>query len=373
MTGQFRVAVLIGLIALAGCTGGPWATETTDHPDDGELPPGVTDGQVTNASALLEANEAALREAGFAANVSHAADSDEPARYEIVATAGFTQYALDGDQPGSSGSVEMHLWTNESHRVSMYESGGETRYQATERGTEPFSGLEMIEHAIRAGNFTVANETTANGYTVLTAEEFAPNTNGAQRFPDAEAFDARGVVDDAGRIHEFTVTIDRAASNAEAYTFELRETGVDSIDRPAWLEEVPPGAFISPQVSIDVQNESVLTVENTGTDAVPANATLELSMNDTTYRAVFDQPLESGDKRYAALAATDDTLQFHTEGPTDSEVQSLSSPISVTIATENGVTLHSSGMGWDSASASEPGSSGSSSEVSGHGGSRASE
>lgn len=362
MTDRSLVVLLAVSLALAGCTAAPTTSPEGNDPGEsamGGTPPGVTDGELTNASALMDAHETSLNESGFAATVTHSLNGSEVASYDVVATAGLGQYALSGTQTGGGSTVEVGLWANETHRLVRYQSGGEARYHAAQRGADSFNPITQAGPYIRVGNFSV-NGTTDDGYTVLTSDELAPNATDDYRFEDATAVSGRAVVDETGRVHELTVTVEQP-HGSETYSFELQRTNVTSVDRPAWLDDVPSGAFLSPELTVDVEDESMLSIRNEGGDAVPAKATLTLTMNDETYRATFEEPLEPGEVRYAAIAADDGTLQLTAEHPAANEIESLTSPISVSIETEGGVSLYSAGMGWDSSSASDETSGGSSS------------
>lgn len=349
------VGLLAVSLALAGCTAGPLAPLDDNQPGENTTngtPPGVTNGQLTNASALVHAHETSLDDTGFVASVTQSANRGGTVSYDVVASAGRSRYTLSGNQSADDNTTrEMRIWANESHRVGVSQSGGESRYHAARRGTDSFDPLEAVGVYLAAGTFTVANETTEEGYTVLTADDVGPPAADDGRFRDAESFSGRAVVDETGRVHELAVTVERPRGE-ETYTFVLQRTGVASVERPAWVDDVPAGVFLAPQLTIDVRDGTVLAVQNEGDDAVPTNATLTLTTDNTTYRATFDAPLEPGEVQYAAITTDDDTLRLTSDRPASSDVTTLTSPVSVTIETASGVTLHSGGMGWDSASGS---------------------
>lgn len=358
-------ALLVLTVALAGCIAGP-GTPGTNDPADGDAggsPPGVTDGRLANASALVQAHETALADEGFAATVTRSVDGNETGRYDVLAAAGLTTYVLSGTRSaGSDGSVAVRLWANESRRIVRYRAGNETRYNAARRETASLGLLESVGGFLRAGAFTVANETAAENRTVLTADDFSPSATDNGRFGDAESFSGRAVVDETGLVHELTATVG-GETGTETYTFDLRRTGVSSVDRPAWLSEIPAGATIVPDLSVSVREETILVVRNEVGDAVPANATISLTTNGTTYHATFTAPIEPGEVRYATIAPGGGSLRLTAQQPTAGDTVALRSPVSVTIETAGGVTLHSVSMGWGSESASESGGGGESSEA----------
>lgn len=373
MTSRSLTVLLVIVLALAGCTAGPGTPTDDGQPAENAAtgtPQGVVDGQLANASALVEAHETALAESGFAATVTYAENGSEVGSYDLVAAPDLTTYTAAGTRStGEDSTVETHLWANETHRFVMYRSGDERSYHARLRGSESLDPIESVGSYLHAGDFTVADEPTAEGYTVLTADGLDPSGDEHGRLLDAESFSGRAVVDEAGRVRNLSVTVERERGS-ETFAFELRRTDVERVDRPDWLSEIPDGATISPQLSVDVRDETALVVRNEAGDAVPPNATLTLTTNDTTYRTTFDAPLGSGERRFAYISANDGELLLATEEPAAADAMELTSPISVTIETAGGVQLYSAGMGWGSASASESdGESGASSGSESDGGS----
>lgn len=363
MSRRTLAVLLVALLALAGCTAAPGApTETTEPADSstpadtpaGETPPGVADGRLANASALVQAHETALAERGFAASVTRSVNGTDVASYDVVAAPGLATYTLGGTRTaGDAGTTAVSLWANESIRLVKYTSDGESRYQATKPEAEHASPypLGSVARHLRAGDFTVAEESTAEGETVLVADDVVPDAGEAGRFADAESFEGRAVVDASGRVRSLNVTV-AGSRDTVSITFELRRTAVESVDRPAWVQDIPADAMVTPQLAVDVRDGRVLTVRNEAGDPVPANATIVVTTNDTTYSAAFDAPLPPGEGRYAAIAASDGTLRLSADEPDAADVVALESPVSVTVETEGGVTLLSVGMGWGSESAS---------------------
>lgn len=360
MTRRSLILLLVATLALAGCTAGPGTpTSTADgQPAEGAAtgaPPGVDDGRLANASALLEAHESALAETGFAATVTRSVNGSRASRYRVVAAADLATYRLSGSNARPDGSsVETRLWANETTRFVRYESGGETRYRTATRQDDSVNLLYSVGEYLRAGNFTVANGTATDGRTVLVADGYEPLVEGRGPFDGVESFAARAVVDADGRIHALNASVERAAGS-ETYNFTLDRTGVASVDRPDWVSGIPESATLSPKLSVDVRESRVLAVRNEGGDAVPAGATLSLTTDGTTYAATLDEPLEPGEVRYAAISADDGSFGLTAERPAATDVVELSSPVEVRIETADGVSLYSAGMAWGSGSATESG------------------
>ncbi|MEF8783054.1 MAG: hypothetical protein V5A39_09555 [Haloarculaceae archaeon] len=103
---------------------------------------------------------------------------------------------------------------------------------------------------------------------------------------------------------------------------------------------------------MNVENSSYLVVRNEGDDPVPRNATISITTNGTTETATFETALETGNTRFAYVDAIEGQLMVTSDRPSAGAVESVTSPVSVTITTEDNVTLHSGGMAWESESAS---------------------
>jgi hypothetical protein len=357
-----RALVLVGIVTvlLAGCLGGP----TTSTPGNastaspGDRPatvsvddvPGVSNGSLTNASALARANEAALGETGGELAVSKSGAS-EAATVRLRLAAGFSTYSLTGSYGGEGQTVDVAMWTNESARYVRMQSHGDVRYQSVERTEELPGSLRQIEGLLASGDFTVANESAGDGRLVLTADEYVDPADGHTPFSEVSAFDGRLVVDESGQIHNLTVSaVDRRES--VSYGFALRETGVDTVPQPDWFAEMPRSATLDANVDVAVENESYLVVRHRSGDAVPAESTLTVTSNGTTRNATFGSALGQDDVRYAYVDASDGDLRLVADPPASEAVSPLTSPVSVALTTPDGVTLHSGGMAWESGTVS---------------------
>ncbi|WP_246989427.1 hypothetical protein [Halorientalis marina] len=399
MTRRALVLVLLAAVVLAGCMGGlgtetdpsteatdsngtaTVSSETTRGVSDGSSPteptdgnetatvssesiPGVSDGTLTNATALARANEASLTETGGAVRIRRQS-SAEQSTFDLVVGAGLTTYQLTGSRSASDDAVDFDLWSNDTTRVIRTRADGEYNYRTNDRRDDRLSVLSGVEEYLAAGNFTVANESTGNGTVVLTADTFVTPADSYGPLTDVGSLDGRLVVSESGLIRSFTVA---AATEREtgSYSYTLLRTGVDRVDKPDWFDDVPAGATLQMQLDVNVENSSYLVVRNGGGDHVPSNTTISVTSNNTTTTATLDTSLMAGDTRYAYIDAATGTLQVTADRPTAGTVDSVTSPISVSLTTEDGASLYSAGMAWssESAAASGNGSSGGSSSES---------
>lgn len=373
MTRRAFVLLALATVVLAGCLGGPGTTTTAEPTDDSDTTdvssdevPGVTGGSLANATALADANEAALTADGGAVRVSRSGATGS-ATARLVVGADLATYRLTSSRPVDAGrTVDVDLWSNETTRVVRMAANGDVNYRLADRHDDQLTLLHGVEDYLAAGNFTVANESTGNGTVVFTADEFVPPADGHGPLTDVDSFSGRLVVDGAGLIHDLSVS---ATTGGETltYRYELLRTGVDRAAKPDWFDDVPTSATLQPQLSVDVEDDSYLVVRNEGGDHVPRNATVSVTSNNTTATATLDAELEAGDTRYAYVDATTGELRLTADQPAAETVDPVTSPVSVSITTDDGVSLYSASMGWatETASASESGSSGGSSSASG--------
>jgi len=366
MTGRWLAVALLATVVVAGCLGGPAESnpnvtprETPSPGEENEVSagtvPGVSNGTVANATALARANEAWLAESGGEVTITQSAGEGQ-AQYRVRIGSSFSTYGLSGSLPEGARPTSYEIWSNESTRYIRLETADDVRYRVTERERTRPNSLAEVERYLRAGAFTVAGASTGNGTVVLTAE--APTTQGDESGHSGglSAVSGRLVVGASGQIYELNASAKRDGQPI-TYQYELDGTGLDRVARPAWFDEVPASATLHPDLEINPVNGSVLAIRNVGEDPVPHRSTIAVSMDEVNGTASFETELAGGDTRYAYFDAADGTLQLSAGRPESGVVDPLTSPVSVTIATDDGVTLLSMGMGWGSETASSEGSS----------------
>ena len=322
--------------------------------------PGVTNGTLANASALVEANRKAVTTDGAVLQVNQsAARMDIDAR--LVVGADFSTYRLSGSGTVNDESTTIDQWSNATVQFVRTSSGGETNYRVLGGHEERLTLLSSVGEFLSAGEFEVANETAGDGAVVLTADNVS---DARTSMAGPERFDGRLVVSESGRIRNLSVTLTQAGEQV-SYSYELRQTGVESVPRPDWIDDVPPGATVQAQLSVDVTEGSYLALEHAGGDTVPSATTVRVESDGTTGTVALDSSLSAGETRYVFFDAASQGLRATAERPEPETVSAVSSPVSVRIVTGDGAVLHSSSMAWGSESASgSAGDSGGSSEAS---------
>jgi len=352
MTRKPLVLLVLVSVAIAGCSGVQSPTTPTAEPadDSPDEIPGVSNGTVTNATALATANGAGIVDDGAAIRITQTA-SDREARVSLaVAADGTAEFSRTASADGNESTRTRYA--NDTATYVRTDTDGETSYRVLERTVRPLGGVNSsLESVLAAGDFTVANESTDSATVVVTADEFSGSLD-SHILDGATPRDARLVLTRDGAVRNLTVTGQRDGQTV-TYTYERDRAAVDTVPAPDWLADVPPTADLQADLSTTVEDDSVLRVEHGGGDAVPANTTLQVTANNTGGTVTFDAPLDAGDTRYAYFAAANGSLVVTDDRPAADATAPVDSPASVTISTADGVTLLSVGMGWGSESASE--------------------
>jgi hypothetical protein len=350
------VLALVTALAVAGCAGGLTGETGPSDPTDvspGAVP-GVTNGTLSNASALVEANRNAVTTDGAVLQVNQSSPRSTIST-RLVVGANLSTYRLSGTgSVGDGQPTSIDQWSNETTRFVRTASDTETNYRVVEGHGDRLTILASVERLLSTGEFQVANETAGDGV-VLTADSVSET--GAPTV-DAESFDGRLVVSESGQIQSASAAVTQGGETVTA-SYELRQAGVESVPRPDWIDDVPPGATIQAQLSADVTADSYLTLTHSGGDTVPAATTVRVESNGTTDTVSLDSSLSAGDTRYIYFEASSQALRVTADRPEQSSVSPLTSPVSVQVTTEGGVTLHSGSMAWGSESVSEGSSGGS--------------
>ena len=195
----------------------PTAADTPERAS----PPGVADSRLENATALLTAHAAALRETGYRLDVLRT-----ETQTSYVAESGYDAYRV---LPGPT-NPNPAVWANESVTLARETRGNETVYNRPPRpwpSPDRMTGSEALRTLLEAVEYT-ANGTAPCGdrtCTVLRAE-------GSGQF---ENVSARALVHESGVVHQFhaNYTVDGEAGE---FHLVLTARGNVSVSRPPWVE-----------------------------------------------------------------------------------------------------------------------------------------
>ncbi|MFD1513750.1 hypothetical protein [Halomarina rubra] len=396
MTRRLVPVLLAALVLLSGCTGvfdtGTTADETTTpeelDPAEADLPPGVNESGVENASSLAAAHNETLLAEGYVLNSSSTTNSstfgNRTTTAQWVVGPSADRFTFDArtsvhtppSYDGPAGDYRQRLWGGDSV-VTRIDRGNETTYNNVEALASRLgvAQSQTFERYLDIGAYDVERVVTDGEHTFTTLAATEPRD-------DAEfngTFEARFVVDERGVVHEVDVHTDQRMGDYEQrIEYRLVELGA-SPERPDWVSEVPDVAFENVSVDADVNTHGdggstpYLTVTNEGPDTLPAGAELNVTTNEPdsdepareeTLNAVLrtGAPLDPGESVYVYRSG--DTLELTRDEATAKSGDGLRSSVSVAVSAD-GVSFGSFGMGWSSSSASESASSGTSGSASG--------
>ena len=336
----FTLLLAATLVLAGGVSAGGLAQETTTDGDATEtpidestnLPPGVTEDGVSNATALLEAHQDALAATGYEfesrSNYSMGGVATVSEQSGTVAKA-FFPYVSHADATVERGNqtVEYDLdqWGNESLTLVRIQTENRTQYQKLfyEEGGErspslgsggPFvnrsdveasvSGTGLIASALAMSNFTVESVETVDGHTLTTLRAEEVNESGGFGTANVSQFDGTLVVDERGLVREVNVSMafesGFGGENRLAYHFEIVRTGPVVVQRPAWTDEALESS--SARISIDSE-ETYFTVTNRGGDRLPNGTEIQVSHGDVNTTLTLEQSLRPGETAYVYFPA----------------------------------------------------------------------
>lgn len=243
-------------MVLSGCIGGfgtePTSTSTPASqpldPGAADLPPGVSESGVENASALVAAHSQTLRAGGFVLNGTFVRDppnaGNQTRRYHTVVgpdarefrtDVRTVRYATDAADSAVRQRTRTRVWANATTMLRQTTIDNQTAASRIE-GLPPSLSLTrapQYESYLTIGEFTVERVVARDGhaFTTLVATETRDG------FGENVTLDARFVVDERGVVHEATVTIDGGPdSKTDHAEYRVVRLGA-SPQRPDWVTD----------------------------------------------------------------------------------------------------------------------------------------
>lgn len=239
----FAAVGLCLMLLLSGCSLLPGGADAADAP-------GVEDGKLTDADALLEAHVTTLTESGYSHEVAvnqtrtNAGERIEDTQRQRMRVApGATEYERQLIYGGGVSS-RVVAWGNGSVEYLRIERGEDVQYRrSSPESPDVMTGARIIEPHLSAP-FEVVDTGTDDGRTLVTLEATG-RPDDELAFPSAAenvgAYDARLVVDTEGRIHRLEASAEYELDGEPAdydLTYELTSTGDQDVSRPGWVESV---------------------------------------------------------------------------------------------------------------------------------------
>lgn len=259
------IAVLLGtLVLLAGCGALPLG------PDSGpSLPPGFSEDDVRNASALASAHREILRDQ------SHTVEVTETIRYENGSLRGSKRatYRVDPEsgiatavvEPKVSGGLFAPPFLPSAHTLEFYRNGTTVLARVTNDTTSkriPVQGAEaslrspkMVPTLLTAMDLQYNGTVVRDGETLYRLEATAPEDEAlvaktvlsGRRYDELRTVTFRALVTDDGLVRKYTV--EYAVLKTDGYklpeteeghvirgkrTVTFESVGDTTVDRPAW-------------------------------------------------------------------------------------------------------------------------------------------
>jgi hypothetical protein len=384
---RWLTLLVVGAVLLAGCSfdaGGPTSPTatptTTGTPTDtptatpsptpsptatptstptptpavpgAQLAPGITDDGIENPVALLSAHQRELLAEGFVVEqrVSSTYNGTPSNRLVLTTTVGpggevaFQNATSTGsDFEGEERVITSQVWLNQTTMLSYRVEAGEPSYEVRDRTYPPewfvwFGSLQR-DIQLAADEYEVTGVERVDGVRVVTLEASVDRVanDGVDDTTALLRVDERGVV----RHAETNVTYEEGTTYRTVY--DVVELGVAPPAPPAWADDIPPSASLQLELDVFEFDERSVELVHLHGDRVPANSTVTLTTNGTTYETTLDEPFGDGARSFWVDA--DDTLRVTATPPEEGTFQSLGREVTVTVRAPDGLRLFELSVG----------------------------
>jgi hypothetical protein len=247
--------VLAALLVLSGCgaLGGstPTGTPTPTAEGAADAVPGVSDGRLTDAGALLDAHQAALVGTGFETDFRVNATEqfrgevyDATRRQRTLVEPGAEEYVFRTTQ---STGVRFDTWGNRSVSVTRGRAGETTRYRVGgATGTEVLTNRAGLRSFLTATGFEVDGvESRGNRTLVTLVSTGTPDPEASpgvvpDNATDLREYEVRVVLDTSGRVLAFEATGEYTIggqTGSMAVVYEVVRLDRPAVERPDWATE----------------------------------------------------------------------------------------------------------------------------------------
>jgi len=237
------------LLALSGCgaLGG----------SQPETPPGVEDGRLADADALLAAHAAQLNGTGFRSELTLNATARQRLGGElrnypvdrqqvVVVEAGGTPYQFRTLNRQAGASFEA--WANDTRQYTRVTTGERVRYAAGAPATvSTLAGVDRLDEHLAAAEYRVTDTEVRNGLRLYTLESETV-TDALSAMPNrttgVEEYGSTLVVDSEGRIRAMRVEATyRIGGEQAGFTlgYTLETVGGIETERPSWVRAAAGG------------------------------------------------------------------------------------------------------------------------------------
>lgn len=240
--------------------------DAVDVPADVELPPGVDEDGIHDVRALLEANDAALSETGYEAEIRRHTHN------QWVNSTTTQTFSVDAEgrmlsthsTRSSSTNATQEYWLDGDAGYWFHETNGDRNYSVVSGDgirslIEPSTSLEPY---LEVYAFDLA--AVEDGRIVLEATNVSETDRSAVQI-ESENASATLVLDTEGRIHAFEHGYETGETGVE-YSYRLEKTGDVALEEPAWTDDARDAATM---VDLSIEREDgLLTISHEGGDVI---------------------------------------------------------------------------------------------------------
>lgn len=237
------VAVVLAVVGIAGvlATTPDVAPFEQAPAENGSLAPGVYANGTVSVPTLLSAHQTALREQGFVTRTTVTAQANgsvvATSRQHLRATENLSRVLVEQQRTSGDRNVTATVYSNETRSVGKVVLDGNETFQSRERvrsrTVPPISRPILGVFRRAAGNITITDVTETNGERRITLNATLNQTSLGM------------VVDGQGVVRSLELQVRRPESVIDT-TYRLQQLGVDTVDRPSWVSEVPTNLTARP-------------------------------------------------------------------------------------------------------------------------------
>jgi len=377
MTGRFAAVLVVALVVLAGCSGGPATSTTPDAgtsdeatttaaTDDGNdrnrvtvpsdlRPPGATARAIASPRTLLRAHASAM------ANVS----SESTTTYTSLGpnATGSVEYAVARTTEGDYVSSRRTVGNGTPVGEDVYVSGDAVTVQSVQpnettfryakgptrtafqyrQPSDPLPSVSVLYFSLSSG-MKATDFATVNGQKTVRYDATGVNESRFRQFRSAlgvpngtvEDFAFTAYVSPNGAIQDAEATLDVATGAGETTSFTLdhrvESYGSASVSKPSWVANVPQlnGSIVGNGTAVRLENEGEGTLFD-HTVGVQGNVTASANVNESIAPGEVRYLYATGSGNDTALRVTDDA----SEVPSSARNLLQRTSVSVFLGSEN--------------------------------------
>lgn len=352
-------------------------SDETAQTGTADLPPGVNESGVENASRLVAAHRMALSESGYAfrlrSNVSY---RDEFGSRSVMRGTVAKQFApfriradVDSQMDNQTIRAETDTWANDSVALVRYHLRNRTayrQYNATLNETpemDPFSSVptlnvadqasmsQLVEFALLTGEYEIGGVEARNGLTFTTLRATGHNRSLDERgFGNVTRYESTLVVDERGRVHRLNTTL-KTNETFVHYEFELTNVGGVVVQYPRWAEQ----ALATVAAAIDVRSaENHFVISHEDGERLPPGSEVRVSRTGANYTLELAEPLRTGEEVYVYFPDEGGAPVLTRDRPDEDAAARLSGEYDIEVVDPSGSSLSSSSFGFGSTTATPP-------------------